>query len=572
MNQLFKKWIFAGGSFRKVPTVMNKLPWQKIVLLALTLGLAACGGGADGASTSPPPPVVPPPVAAPAAPAGVIASAAINTVQLEWRAATGATSYNVYRYGLTPQVFFNTAGLTPTTTGVTKIGSSTTTSFQDNTAALGTDYLYVVTAANSGGESAVSDHSCSAAAPAGASLPPIRPRVFMAAHGSNLVEDPAGKLAPYQDPTPAQIAASSYGLPDLIQSSQTDWAYVATCLDGVWANYALDYPPGTLGFGPNANFTDQVTLYNLLNTRNVLGEEDLVITPAAPLAPTDGRLTGPQNSATAGGNNIVLNREAINIYIPDPTIWDTYTAASANSEYISSTTYPAWSQYKAVYYGSSLQEWVTPAATGQIFSDANSVAAFKGTGGTFMECGTNCGTTHGYVSNPVTHDQSNCGSPSCFPLEFRQGYLNAIIATHLKGDPFVTFYSDPGNSTGAGIMTAGWLAQLKDSYNFVSNMACSGTFDPATGNYYPTGGYWEANGTYTAYPSTETTSGPNVTSWNLCPAGQTKGLWRKDDVVMIISYHGYYRPVPEYATAPTGGNPGVPADSITGMLNWLLHQ
>jgi hypothetical protein len=512
--------------------------------------------------------------AAPSAPTGVIASAAVGGVNLVWQASPGATSYNVYRYALTPQVFFNTSGLTTSTSGLTNVGSTTATSFSDQTATLGIDYLYVVTALNSGGESAVSDHSCGSSVASGTTVPVVRPRVFMAAHGTNLSEDPAGMIAPYQDPTAAQVAASSNvstanpsGIPPLINytnptvvSPLTQWAYVQTCLDGIWSNYALDQPEGA----PSTDTVDEVALWNLVNTRNVLAEEDLLTSPATLVTPTS-ILAGPQSSATPSSTNIVQNREGVSIYIPTPSIWDSVTMQSADALYITSTTYPAWSEYNQVYYGTSIREWASPLSSGQIFSDPNSTAAFQASQGVFTECGTT--SCEGEGSN-----NGNCSMSSCQATTYRQGYINALVATHLNGGKYITFYSVPGNSNGLGTITTGWLNDMQETFNFALHMQCSGTYDPSTGNYYPYGGYYLSGGTYQAYSSSEITSGPTVTTWSTCQNGATYGLFQQNDVVMVINYHGYYPPTPEYKTNPVSGKVGKPADSVTGMLNWLLHQ
>jgi fibronectin type 3 domain-containing protein len=77
----------------------------------------------------------------PSVPTGLTALAANNQVALSWTASTGAMSYNVKRS--------TTSG-----SGYTTLTSLTTTSYTDTTPVNGTTYYYVVSAVNTGGESA----------------------------------------------------------------------------------------------------------------------------------------------------------------------------------------------------------------------------------------------------------------------------------------------------------------------------------------------------------------------------------------------------------------------------------
>src|SRR5581483_11768727 len=71
---------------------------------------------------------------APAAPTGLVATAANATITLTWDMVTGATGYHVYRNG-------------------TAVGSPATNSFTDTGLTNGTAYQYAVTASNSAGSS-----------------------------------------------------------------------------------------------------------------------------------------------------------------------------------------------------------------------------------------------------------------------------------------------------------------------------------------------------------------------------------------------------------------------------------
>ena len=109
------------------------------------------------------------PAQAPAAPTGLMATAANAQVSLAWTARAGATSYNVKR---------------STSTGgpYTKISSPTATNFTDTNLANGTTYFYVVSAVNATGESANSAQA--SATPVAPTQPPATPTGLIATGGN----------------------------------------------------------------------------------------------------------------------------------------------------------------------------------------------------------------------------------------------------------------------------------------------------------------------------------------------------------------------------------------------------
>lgn len=122
-------------------------------MLVSTLALlVACGGGGGGGSSSPPP------VTPPGAPGGMTIQAGDNEVSISWSAVSGATSYRIYRS--------TSAGQQGS-----RVGTSSTTSYVDSTAANGTTYHYLVTAVNSGGEGPPSSQSAGVTPTAPVTLP-----------------------------------------------------------------------------------------------------------------------------------------------------------------------------------------------------------------------------------------------------------------------------------------------------------------------------------------------------------------------------------------------------------------
>ena len=118
----------------------NMLNRLRLGIVASAIVLASCGGGSGGTST--PAPTAPP------TPAGVIASATSPTsVTVTWSASAGAASYTVLRDGST-------------------VGSSTSTSYTDDSVAPSTTYHYAVSAVGSSGLTSAASTTVDATTPA----------------------------------------------------------------------------------------------------------------------------------------------------------------------------------------------------------------------------------------------------------------------------------------------------------------------------------------------------------------------------------------------------------------------
>jgi cellulose 1,4-beta-cellobiosidase len=98
------------------------------------------GPNAGGSSALSPEALATPQAVVPNAPGGLTASTCSGSVSLSWSASAGASSYRVKRASVSGGPY-----------GV--IGSPTSTSYTDGTAANGSTYFYVVSAVNSSGES-----------------------------------------------------------------------------------------------------------------------------------------------------------------------------------------------------------------------------------------------------------------------------------------------------------------------------------------------------------------------------------------------------------------------------------
>lgn len=136
--------------------------------------VTADNAAGEGAASAQSPGVTPAvPVATPAAPTGVSAVAGNGQVTVNWTAVTGATSYNVYRS--------TSAGSLGS-----KVGSISTTTYNDATAANGTTYYYAVTGSNAAGEGPASEPSAGAT-PAVPVTVPAAPTAVNAMAGNALV-------------------------------------------------------------------------------------------------------------------------------------------------------------------------------------------------------------------------------------------------------------------------------------------------------------------------------------------------------------------------------------------------
>jgi hypothetical protein len=137
--------------------------WTLAGLLFCALALGACSGSGSSDAPAQPPP----------APAGLAATAGSGAVALTWSPVAGATSYSAYRG--------NSAGAL---SSKAKLGTATTTAFNDATVSDGTRYFYQVTASNAGGESSGSSE---VSATPSALLPPVAPSGVTATDGTNEV-------------------------------------------------------------------------------------------------------------------------------------------------------------------------------------------------------------------------------------------------------------------------------------------------------------------------------------------------------------------------------------------------
>mgnify|MGYP001052720247 CR=1 FL=1 len=104
-----------------------------------------------------------------------------------------------------------------------------------------------------------------------------------------------------------------------------------------------------------------------------------------------------------------------------------------------------------------------------------------------------------------------CQMDDCIHPSVRDQFFRAIEETHARGQSFVWF---TGYHPESGIGSSGWLAKVQQTYQAIA----------------------------------------------------AQGLWRPGDAVMVINYFGSYPALPERRPD------GAPADTVTGILAWLLEQ
>ena len=104
-----------------------------------------------------------------------------------------------------------------------------------------------------------------------------------------------------------------------------------------------------------------------------------------------------------------------------------------------------------------------------------------------------------------------CQMDDCLHPSVSDQFFRLIEETHARGASFVWF---TGYHPESGIGSSGWLANIQRTYNAIAE----------------------------------------------------RGLWRPGDAVTLINYYGSYPALPERRPD------GTPADTVTGILAWLLEQ
>ena len=104
-----------------------------------------------------------------------------------------------------------------------------------------------------------------------------------------------------------------------------------------------------------------------------------------------------------------------------------------------------------------------------------------------------------------------CQMDDCLHPMVRDQFFRVIAETHARGASFVWF---TGYHQESGIGSTGWLAKIQQTYDAIA----------------------------------------------------AQGLWRPGDAITLINYYGSYPALPERRPD------GIPADTVTGILAWLLEQ
>jgi hypothetical protein len=373
----------------------KSLTWLTVLTGLTAIGFASCNTNVPVISDSIPGNI-------PSVPTQLSAAASNQKVILTWKPAPGADSYSVKRATLTDAFAdANTIAYTP-------IGEVSSTGYTDTTSSVGTDYIYVVSAKNAAGESNDSNSSCSAPATVGTVTTGVRPRVFMAMHGTQALSGGSAE-----------------------QDAQ--WAYLRTCLEGIYDNKA------------NVSVEDQARLWRKIKTRNLFG-----IRNSNGIANDPNPVVGPPALLAVENQNpdIRLNREATVVYSNDRSLWDNLTVDGLRSILATypnqDASVPREAVWKDVYVGYDLRSWIDPTlGPDGALATPGAVNALASAGGTMVEC-----------------IGGLCGSDG----QFGQGFLDLLQRTHANNKPILMFVSKSPNNT----PQTGWFDEFKREYQKVS--------------------------------------------------------------------------------------------------------
>jgi fibronectin type 3 domain-containing protein len=171
-------------------------------------------------------PMVPPP----AAPTGVLATAAVEQINLTWSASSGAATYNIYR------------ATTSGSEGTSAYASGLTgASFADSAVSTGTTYFYLVTAVNGSGESVGSVEVSAApmvprpAAPSGLSATGGTNQATLtwsASSGATTYNVYRGASSGAEGTTAYATGLTSTSFTDSAVTARTPYFYVVTAVNG----------------------------------------------------------------------------------------------------------------------------------------------------------------------------------------------------------------------------------------------------------------------------------------------------------------------------------------------------